>query len=107
MKASMWGTLIALVGALHNPGAAAEPPTAAPIAATAQGYDAVGVVRQVDPTAGTVTIDHEAIVGLGWPAMTMSFRVKDKTLFDRLAVDRKVQFRVVKQGAAYVVTSVK
>jgi len=86
---------------------AQQPPPSAPASASSIGSTAVGVVKQVDVTAGTVTIAHEAIAGLNWPAMTMTFSVKDKALFDKLAVDRKVQFTVAKQGAAYVVTSVR
>ncbi len=78
----------------------------APVAAPSTGYDAVGVVKEADPAAGKVTIAHEAIAGLGWPAMTMTFTVKDRALFEKLAVDRKVEFAVAKQGAAYVVTRV-
>ena len=59
---------------------AQQPPPSAPAAASSSGYHAVGVVKQLDVTAGTVTIAHQAIAGLGWPAMTMSFSVKDKGL---------------------------
>lgn len=77
-------------------------------ASTAQtSYPAVGVVRGVDAPAGKVTIAHEAIKGLNWPAMTMTFTVKDKMLFDKLTVDKKVEFNVAKQGTDYVVTGVK
>jgi Cu(I)/Ag(I) efflux system periplasmic protein CusF len=100
--------LIAASAVLHGHSLwAQQPPPSAPAAASSIGYDAVGVVKRVDVTAGTVTIAHEAIAGLNWPAMTMSFSVKDKALFDKLAVDRRVQFTVAKQGAAYVVTSVR
>jgi Cu(I)/Ag(I) efflux system protein CusF len=100
--------LTAASAVLHCQGVWAEPPpTSAPVTATSPGYDAVGVVKQIDVTAGKVTIAHQAIAGLNWPAMTMSFSVKDKSLFDKLAVDRKVEFTVAKQGAAYVVTSVR
>jgi Cu(I)/Ag(I) efflux system periplasmic protein CusF len=108
MKFKVLLLLIAASAVLHSQSLWAQPPPpSAPAAASASGYDAVGVVKQLDVTAGTVTIAHEAIAGLGWPAMTMSFSIKDKTLFDKLAVDRKVQFTVAKQGAAYVVTSVR
>jgi Cu(I)/Ag(I) efflux system protein CusF len=70
-------------------------------------YPAVGVVNGVDVAAGKVTISHEAIKGLNWPAMTMTFVVKEKTMFDKLAVGKKVDFQVAKQGTDYVVTGVK
>ncbi len=70
-------------------------------------YPAVGVIKAVDAEAGKVTIAHEAIKGLNWPAMTMTFMVKDKMLFDKLTKNKKVEFSVAKQGADYVVTGVK
>lgn len=66
-----------------------------------------GVVKKVDPKAGTVTLAHEAVKSLNWPAMTMSFKVKDKMLFDKLPVDKKVEFEFVQEGKDYVVISVK
>lgn len=42
-----------------------------------------------------------------WPAMTMRFAVKDKALFDKLAVDKKVAFDFKQQGKDYVVTAVQ
>jgi Cu(I)/Ag(I) efflux system periplasmic protein CusF len=75
--------------------------------AASVGYDAVGRVKQTDVGAGKVTIAHEPIAGLNWPAMTMTFTVKDKKLFDKLTVDKRVDFKVAKQGTDYVVTSVK
>jgi Cu(I)/Ag(I) efflux system periplasmic protein CusF len=108
MKLNAVLLLVVASAALPHPGAWAQgQPTSAPATATAIGYPAVGIVKQVDVTAGKVTISHDAIAGLDWPAMTMSFGVKDKSLFDKLTVDRKVEFTVAKQGAAYVITSVK
>ena len=54
-----------------------------------------------------MTISHEPIAGLGWPAMTMTFAVKDKALYAKLAAGKRVQFTLSKQGALYVVTGVK
>lgn len=70
-------------------------------------YKATGVVKNVDAGKGTVTVAHEPVKDLNWPAMTMSFVVKDKKLFDKLAVDKKVAFEFVKEGPDYVVTTVK
>jgi Cu(I)/Ag(I) efflux system periplasmic protein CusF len=78
-----------------------------PASTSQTSHPAVGVVKGVDAAAGKVTIAHEAIKGLNWPAMTMTFMVKDKMLFDKLTVDKKVEFQVAKQGADYVVTAVK
>ena len=44
---------------------------------------------------------------LNWPAMTMTFMVKDKALLEKLALDKKVEFEFVQQGKDNVITGVK
>ena len=78
-----------------------------PAAAAQTAHKATGVVKKIDPRAGTVTLAHDPVKSLNWPAMTMGFTVKDKALFDKLAGDGKVDFEFVQQGKDYVVTSVK
>jgi Cu(I)/Ag(I) efflux system protein CusF len=70
-------------------------------------HHAKGTVKAVNPSGGTVTLANGAVKSLNWPAMTMGFRVKDKALFDKLTVGRKVAVSFVKEGANFVVTSVK
>jgi Cu(I)/Ag(I) efflux system protein CusF len=65
------------------------------------------VVKAVDRAGGKVTLAHEPVKSLNWPAMTMKFSVKDKALFDKLAVGKKVEIEFVQQGSDYVVTGVK
>lgn len=66
-----------------------------------------GTIKKVNPTTGYVMISHGPVNSLGWPPMTMSFKVKDKGLLGKLAVDQKVDFSFVKDGDDYVVTSAK
>lgn len=70
-------------------------------------HQAMGIVRAVDPAKGKVTLAHEAIPDLNWPAMTMGFTVKNSKLFDKLTVGSKVKVTLTKQGADYVVTAVQ
>jgi Cu(I)/Ag(I) efflux system periplasmic protein CusF len=65
------------------------------------------VVKAVDATNGKVTLAHEPVKSLNWPAMTMGFSVKDKALFDNLAVGKKVEVEFIQQGSDHVVTRVK
>ena len=65
------------------------------------------MVKKVDEKASTVTLAHGPIASLNWPAMTMSFKVKDKVLLKNLSVDKRVAVQFVKEGEDYVVTSVK
>lgn len=66
----------------------------------------IGVVDAVDRAKGTVTLSHEPIASLGWPAMTMDFAVEDKKLFNKLVVGKKVEFQFIKQHNSYVVKEV-
>lgn len=70
-------------------------------------HTATGVVKNLNPGAGTVTFAHEPVKSLNWPAMTMSFRVKDKGLLDKLKEGAKVQFDFVQDGSDYIVTAIK
>lgn len=79
---------------------------------SAQGADAAvhqanGVVKSIDADNGKVTLAHGPVKTLNWPAMTMTFGVKDKGLLDKLSVGKQVQIKFEKQGNAYVITSVK
>lgn len=80
---------------------------ATPASATQTTHSATGVVKSIDAQAGVVTFAHEAVPSMNWPAMTMSFQVKDKMLLDKLAVGKKVDFQFVPGTKGYVVTAVK
>ena len=70
-------------------------------------HKAAGVVKKVEPAKDMVTLAHEPVKSLNLPAMTMSFVVKDKALFDKLRADKKIEFEFVQQGKDYVITAVK
>ena len=70
-------------------------------------HKATGVVTKVDPARNKVTIKHGPVQSLSWPAMTMTFTVKDKAMLDKVAKDRKVDFEFREEGRDYVITDVK
>ena len=70
-------------------------------------HHVVGVVKSVDAAKGTVTVDHEAVNTMSWPAMTMTFKAKDKKMLESLAPGKKVEFDFVQQGKDHIITSVK
>ena len=70
-------------------------------------HKASATVKSADANAQVVTLDHAPVASLSWPAMTMSFKVKDKALLDKLAVGNKVEVEFVQQGGDYVITDVK
>jgi Cu(I)/Ag(I) efflux system membrane fusion protein len=51
-----------------------------------------GMVVNVDVKSNHVTLDHEPIASLGWPAMTMGFKVKDSQQLSKLKVGDEVDF---------------
>ena len=78
-----------------------------PAAASTQAHVAKAKVTKSDAKAGTVTLAHEAVPTLNWPAMSMKFKVKDKALWSKLGKGKKVEVEFMQQGDDYVVTKVK
>jgi len=75
--------------------------------AEVQSHKGVGTVKKVDSAGGKVTIAHGPIPTMKWPAMNMTFTVKDKAMLGKFSQDKKVEFEFVDQGSNYVITSVK
>jgi Cu(I)/Ag(I) efflux system protein CusF len=72
-----------------------------------QTHKGSGTVTKVDPAKSTVTIAHGPVQSMKWPAMTMTFKVKDKAMLDKLAKDQKVDFEFREEGKDHVITNVK
>ncbi len=51
-----------------------------------------GKVVDVDVKSGHVTLNHEPIKDLGWPSMTMGFKVKDSQQLSKLKAGDEVEF---------------
>ena len=66
-----------------------------------------GTVTKIDSAGGKVTIAHGPVQSMKWPAMTMTFAVKDKALLGKLSPEKKVEFEFVQQGSDYVITSAR
>jgi Cu/Ag efflux protein CusF len=84
----------------HKQHAAAEAKPAA--AASAALID--GEVRKVDTAAGKVTIKHGPMPKFDMPAMTMVYRVKDKSMLDQLKPGDKVKFDGDSVGGEFTVS---
>lgn len=70
---------------------------------TAEG---AGVVKAIDTAKGTVTIQHQAIASIHWPAMTMTFQADPPSLLKRIKVGEKVTFTLHPDGMHSTVTAV-
>jgi Cu(I)/Ag(I) efflux system protein CusF len=74
---------------------------------SAKSHHGAGTVKSVDAAKGTVTLDHGPVSTMNWPAMTMTFKAKDKKLLEGLKPGKKVEFDFVQQGKDHVITAVK
>ena len=88
----------ASMGAMSNMATSAS-------AATKTG-DSTGVVKAVDASAGTITLDHQPIPGVGWPAMTMTFKAAPPSLLRGIRRGDKVSFSVRIDGDNNQVTAI-
>jgi len=68
-------------------------------------YQAVGIVKGMNPAAKEVTIDHEDIPGL-MSAMRMTFSIKDLKVLDGIGVGDKIDFELERNGSDYTVTKI-
>lgn len=113
-------TLVLLVGCAQKtaesaPATAAAPtptpavqspaPTPEP-AAAAVSASAHGVVTAVDATAQTVTISHEPVESLQWPAMTMTFHAPGVDVSQLKAGD-EIDFEFTSTGTDGTITAIK
>jgi Cu(I)/Ag(I) efflux system membrane fusion protein len=58
-----------------------------------------GKVIDVDPKSNHVTLYHEPIAALGWPSMTMGFKVKDSKQLSNLRAGDEVEFDLKAEAA--------
>ncbi|MDR7259999.1 Cu(I)/Ag(I) efflux system membrane fusion protein [Sphingomonas sp. BE270] len=79
-----------LSGVEARPIGAATPTAAAKPAATGTLYETVGKIEQI--TANSVTLSHEPVPGIGWPAMTMTFQLPDPKIPRGLKTGDRVRF---------------
>lgn len=72
-----------------------------------QTHKGSGTVSKVDPSKGTVTIAHGPVESMKWPAMTMTFKAKDKAMLDKVKPGDKVDFSFTQSGKDYIVSEIK
>ncbi|HEY8906623.1 MAG TPA: copper-binding protein, partial [Rhodoferax sp.] len=88
---------------------ASAPSTASEAApARVSSHQAVGTVQEADAPTLTVSISHQPIASLKWPAMTMEFKVANAALMKDLKPGAKVAVEFVERAPGeWVITSVK
>ena len=71
-----------------------------------QTAEGTGVVRAINAQEGTVTLAHEPIPALGWPAMTMAFRAQSAGLLSGVSVGQRVHFVLANDNGRPVLTEI-
>lgn len=79
--------------------------TNTPMAGAMKHGHTTGTVTAIDPAKGAIEIDHGAMTGLDWPAMTMGFSAKTEQL-DGIKVGDKVAFEIDWDGKTGTITKI-
>jgi Cu(I)/Ag(I) efflux system membrane fusion protein len=80
----------------------------APGATPALVHHGVGNIKEMDWAHATVTIAHDPIASLNWPAMTMDFRARDPELLHSLKPGQKVDFEIIEELAGeYIIVRIQ
>jgi Cu(I)/Ag(I) efflux system protein CusF len=66
----------------------------------------VGTVTAVDAAAGRVSLDHDPIAAISWPAMSMQFTVEAPADLQGIAVGDRVSFELKSATETQVITSI-
>jgi len=67
-----------------------------------------GVIKAIDATALQLTLQHNAVQALNWPAMTMPFQVKDAALLKGLKTGQTIDAQfTTEDGQAPTIVSLK
>jgi Cu(I)/Ag(I) efflux system membrane fusion protein len=64
-----------------------------------------GVIQSIELTKRVITLSHEAIAELGWPAMRMDFLVDKEVDLQQFKVNDKVVFSLRKEGQQFVIVT--
>ncbi|MDR3434157.1 MAG: copper-binding protein [Rouxiella aceris] len=79
---------------------------AASSAAQQQLVQAQGVVKEIDYQNSKVSIAHQAIPAISWPAMTMRFTFASASQLSAIKVGDQVHFSFVQQGPLAVLKNI-
>jgi Cu(I)/Ag(I) efflux system membrane fusion protein len=75
--------------------------------AGAETWTGSGHIVVADPGTGVLTMRHDPIPALKWPAMTMDFKAADPAILAGLKKDQAVEFDLVKADGGYLVSAIR
>jgi Cu(I)/Ag(I) efflux system membrane fusion protein len=68
-------------------------------------FEAQGIIKAINLSQHGLTLEHQAIPTLNWPAMTMDFSVMKNVSLDKLSIGDRVQFTLEKkEGHLTIIT---
>lgn len=73
----------------------------------AESYAGTGRIVAADARTGALTMQHDPIPALKWPAMTMDFEVADPAILKGLRPGQSVTFEMTGKDGDFVVTAVR
>ncbi|HEE9790157.1 TPA: cation efflux system protein CusF [Enterobacter soli] len=108
LKAVLFGALSVMFSAsLHAEEHQHGDMNSASDASAQQVIKSTGVVKDVDMNSKKITISHEAIPAVGWPAMTMRFTfVNADDTINTLKTGSHVDFSFIQQGNISLLKSI-
>jgi Cu(I)/Ag(I) efflux system membrane fusion protein len=71
------------------------------------GAGGTGRVLAIDPASGKISLSHDPIAALGWPAMQMDFPLAENVTTQGLASGDRVRFELEKRDRGYVITAIR
>lgn len=71
-----------------------------------EGY-ALGEIKKIEASAGSLTLKHGYIKSANMPGMTMSYRVQSPQMLEHLAVGDKIRFDVKAIHGVWTITYLK
>ena len=78
----------------------------APAPARSVGHQAHGRIDEIDAKDGTLVVTHDPVASLGWPAMTMEFKLANAALAKEVRKNATVDFEFVERAAGeWVITA--
>ncbi|MDT8403085.1 efflux RND transporter periplasmic adaptor subunit [Sulfuriflexus sp.] len=66
-----------------------------------------GVLRELMPDEKKINVSHEPIPALGWPDMTMDFRVDEAVSLEGLQPGQVIEFDMVEKDDTYIIEAIR
>ncbi len=101
------GALAVGVAGCSPPAPQADMPATTETAAATGPIRGAGVVKAVDASTGSITLDHEPIEAIKWGAMTMEFKATDPAILQGVVVGDHVAFELKSKTDPQTVTMVQ